>query len=1456
MSRQEPVAIVGMAAMFPGAPDLDAYWHNLVTGVDAITDVPHDRRDPDFHDARAGGPLPPDRTYCHRGGFLTEPVSVDAGAFGIMPNSVEGMEPDQLIALKVAADAVADAGGRARLRDRDRVGVVLGRGGYLAPGLLRYDQRVRTVRQVLRTLSELMPSIEPDRLREVREALLDPLGPVRPESTIGLVPNLVASRVANRLDFGGIAYTVDAACASSLVAVDHAVRELTGGRCDVVLAGGVHHCHDDTLWSMFTQLGALSPSQRIRPLSREADGLLIGEGTGVVVLKRLADARRDGDRVYAVIRGVGGSSDGRRSSLLHPDSGGQLLALRRAWEAAGLDPAEPGSVGLLEAHGTATRAGDEAEISTLAEVFGGPGGPPAVIGSVKSMIGHALPAAGIAGLIKAALAVHHRTLLPTLHCADPNPLLETTRFGVIDTARPWEDTGPRRAAVNAFGFGGVNAHVVLEEWENRVAGRVSVREPERILRVCASGPEEMRTLLDRPDRELLGSGPVPTGPCRMGIADPTAHRLSVARKVVARGQGWRGRNDVWFTTSPLLEAPDARTAFVFPGLEAEFAPRCADVAVHFGLDVPEVSDDDLSARAAAVSGVGRLLATALRRLGVRPDGLAGHSIGEWTAMVVAGMQPEVSQRGALERFWPGGFEVPEVDFVALGCSAEEAGRRIRGLPELVVSHDNAPRQSIVCGSPPAVRRLAGRCRADGVFATVLPFRSGFHTPMFEPYLAPFARLLAELELRAPEVPVWSATTAAPYPAEPGEIRERYLEHLVRAVRFRDLTEAMHAAGFRVFVQMGPGQLASFIADTLGDRPHLAVSAGSARRDGMAQLRRVLTALWVEGAAPDFDALDGRTGGGSGTVRLSTGTRLLSVAPHTRGLLDRAPGVRPGRLGGGVAAEFDGLLEQTRQAAVVVAEAAAERARRDNRSAPLKTAQTPQSDERTAVLPVSLRTMPYLRDHRFFRQRADWPDETDRRPVVPATTLIDLVLSEVERAWPGGVVVAVHDARFHRWLVAAPDRDVPVRMRRDGAMVSVSVGEFASMAVEIAGSYPRTALCEETGSGAPAPMTASEVYRQREMFHGPGFQGLTDITSMGPEHISGEITAPAAPGALLDNAGQLLGCWLMAREPDRLLAFPSGMGRITFFGPQPPPGAHLSCHVRARTPDSSTLEMDAHLVHKGQVWVEITAWRDVRLECDRRAHRVYAFPQRNMLSERRPGGWTLVEDRWPGPASRDIYAGIHLSAPEREVYDGLRPGRQRHWLLGRIAVKDAVRSWLWQHGERSVYPAEIHVRNDERGRPYVTGRHRELPAFAVSLAHSGDIAVALVRAGAHGPATGIDAQQVTPMSPALRTALTGAEHELLASLAGTGDEALWFTRFWAAKEAVGKALGTGLAGTPQDLVVVAADRSRARVSVRTRGEPRGRAFVVEHVQVSGRSANDYVVTWTVEEQREITLEKLP
>ncbi|BBJ46446.1 polyketide synthase [Streptomyces antimycoticus] len=1529
--RQPPVAIVGMSVLLPGSPDLDAYWRNLVGGVDAISDVPAGRWDAGFYAPDGGGDTPaaPDRVYCRRGGFVDEFARIEAARFGIMPNSVSGTEPDQLIALGVAAAAIADAGGEDRLPDRQRVGVVLGRGGYLTPGLVRLDQRVRTAHQLVRTLGELLPDLEPGQLDLVRAAFTERLGPDKPEAAIGLVPNLAASRIANRLDLRGPAYTVDAACASSLVAVDQAVGELASGRCDVMLAGGVHHCHDITLWSVFSQLRALSPSQRIRPFHRAADGLLIGEGTGVVVLKRLADALRDGDRVYAVIRGTGVASDGRATGLVNPDPGGQTRAVRQAWRAAGLDPREPGAIGLLEAHGTATPAGDTAELTTLAEVFG-PGGIPgetAVIGSVKSMIGHTMPAAGVAGLVKAALAVHHGRLLPTLHCDDPHPALAATRFSVLGAAEPWE-APVRRAAVNAFGFGGINAHVVLEQPPVPVAPHATtvVIEPERVLALAADTPERLAELLAADDATVRTTVTGRDARTRLGIADPTAKRLALARRMVAKGRPWRGRNDIWFTPAPLLGAgPAARgmaargmavrgkaatgkaatgkLAFVFPGLEAEFVPRVDGVAEYFGLSRPAgdrfgeaARVGDIGRHGVGVFGVGRLLDAALRRMGVVPDAVAGHSVGEWTALAVGGLYAGEEVDAFLDSFDPDALRVPGLAFAVLGAGAPRvlAELEARADGRIVLSHDNAPSQSMVCGPRDDVEEFVRAMRAEGVIAQLLPFQSGFHTPMLAPYLDPIRAVTERFELLLPpRIPVWSGTTAAPYPATEAEVRELFIRHLLEPVRFRLLTEALYEAGFRAFVQVGTGQLGSLIGDTLHGRDHLVVAANSPHRDGVSQLRRVAAALWTEGAEvdPTLSHEASRPTPTLPPVRLDLNGSLISLnEPRLSELRkvvgDRSsPGYRrempPGRNGWAPphphpatanaahgatphppaapwTAELLALLDETATTATAVIAA----------SRP----PTP----RTHDLRVSTEAMPYLHDHCFFPQRPGWPDESDRWPVVPATTIVQHLMDAAEHTAAehiaaehtagGPVAVAVHGARFDQWVTAAPPSTVPVTATPTSVgHYTVTFGRSARATVEVAPHHPTTRPTPwptDPATERTPDHTAQLVYAERWMFHGPAFQGLTALTAIGESHIRGMLTTPPAPGALLDNVGQLLGYWIMATRTERTVVFPVGMRLMRFFGPHPSPGTPVECLIRITSLTDTALEADAQLLIGGEVWAELSGWQDRRFDNHPDTRPVERFPQRNTLSRPQPGGWVLLHERWPDLASRDLIMRNHLGRAERTEYEHQPPRGRRQWLLGRIAAKDAVRRWLRDHGEGPVFPAEIGIRDDAQGRPYAIGVHgRTLPELALSLAHRAEAGVALVVPRAHGaPGPGIALEEVAHRDDhALAAAFGRAERELLATATAGGGEsgARWATTFRAAKEAVATAEGTALhERRPHALTIAEAlpgadhpDGAPARLIVEvaaTAPGQRPRRYQVHCSTIAnppGLPDRDYAVAWT-------------
>jgi acyl transferase domain-containing protein/phosphopantetheinyl transferase len=1483
----ERIAIVGMAALFPGAAGLDQYWQNLLAGRDAITDVPEDRWDAEFYDP--GQAHRPDRVYCRRGGFVDEIAMFEPLKFGMMPNSVGDIEPDQLIALEVAASAIADAGGPERLPDGDRIGVILGRGGVLSPAQSRYTQRVRMSHQVLGVLRELVPQLDEDQLEKIRSTFDERLGKHQPEGTIGLVPNLAASRVANRLNLRGPAYTIDAACASSLLAVDQGIAELAAGRLDAVLAGGVHHVHDISFWSVFSQLKALSRQGVIRPFDAAADGLLIGEGTGMVVLKRLADAERAGDRVYAVIRGIGTSSDGRSASMFNPASSGQVLAIRRAWKDAGLDPTAPDALGLIEAHGTATPTGDAAELVTLAEAFGPPvGDERVVIGSVKSMIGHTMPAAGIAGLIKATLAVHHATLLPTLHCVNPRAEMARTRFAPIDAARPWTGPGPRRAGVNAFGFGGINAHVIIEQYTP--PARVTVTEPDRLLWLAAPDHEALSAMLDRDATELRRlPSPTGAGPARIGVVDPSDQRLGVARKMVARGQSWRGGRDVWFTPRPLLGPGGGKLAFVFPGLEAEFAPRVADVAAHFGRPYRNWVPSDLGQHGTGLVEVGRVLDHALRAMRVRPDAVAGHSIGEWTAAVVTGQMSTEGVEAFLRAFDAGSVEVAGYAFAAITASADAVVPLLADYPGVLLSHDNAPTQCVVNGPRPQVQRFVDQLRADKVLCQLLPFRSAFHTPVFAEGLQAITSAIGTWEVHPTEVPVWSGLLAAPFPADPDQVNEIFARHMVEPVRFRQTVTAMYDAGIRVFLQVGAGQLASLVDDILRDREHLAVPVNTSRRDGLDQLRRVATALWVDGGDPDLGVLDRQVEHGPASVRPASAPAVSTVvAPAAR----RGPAVRLNlgdplvklglgaaeSLGGGpapapppltgdarhralsaldrlagqssAAAELAALLAETADHAVAVIDAAG-RAR--TTPAPTPPAPPPPPGPPappgplTAGLPVSLETMPYLIDHCFFFQPPDWPNAEDRRPVVPATTIVQLMMDFAQRAVPDKRVVGVRQAKFNRWLLAVPAVDVEVTVRHvEADVVAVELGRYARGLVDLARAYPADApqpWAHDPGTERPPTTSAAEMYTERLMFHGPQFQGVTAIHALGDRHVRGTVTQPAAPGALLDNALQTIGNWLITTQPLRTVALPVELRQIRFFGPPQPAGTRFDTVARIRSIDDQELVADLQLRLDGRVWAQIDGAVDRRFDTDPATRPAERFPDRYAMSVRHEGGFAVAFDRWNDPVTRGMTAFSVLGAEANDEYERMAPARRRQWLLGRIAVKDAVRFRQEDAGHAGIYPIEVTVTNDPAGRPEARVRPgRGLVDCDVSLAHCAEVGVALAVPRGEG-APGIDVVEVTDRAETThRYALTPPELALLDRLGG--DRALWFARFWAAKEAVGKSLGTGLDGAPRKFVVTNADLD---VAV---GQLLYRVGSAEIQNPAGLPERRYVVAWTGDQSHPI------
>lgn len=462
-----PIAIIGLGCVLPDAPDVPRFWQNLIDGRSSIREVPKDRWDPALFHSADRADL--DRTYSKLGAFVTD-FALDTRRFRIPPNVVKAMDAAQLWALSAAQQALADAGYDAKPFDRSRCGVVLGATGseeVRTPTALRvYFPWIRDKILKAPSVAAMAPADRDRLIAEFEERFKDGLPRVTEDTMPGELSNIIAGRVANLLDLSGPNFTTDAACASGAAAIDAAVKALQARDVDLVLTGGIDHNQGPTMYVKFSRIGALSGTGSF-PFDERADGFIMGEGAVVLLLKRLEDAERDGDRVHAIIRGVGSSSDGKGKGITAPNVEGQVTALRRAYVESGIGPE---GIDYVEAHGTGTVVGDAAEIEALRRVYGpGPRATgPVPLGSVKSNIGHLKAASAAAGVLKAVLALRERTLPPSLGYRTPSPhlRLHESPFHVHTTTAPWPAPPmgrPRRAAVSSFGFGGTNFHLVLEE---------------------------------------------------------------------------------------------------------------------------------------------------------------------------------------------------------------------------------------------------------------------------------------------------------------------------------------------------------------------------------------------------------------------------------------------------------------------------------------------------------------------------------------------------------------------------------------------------------------------------------------------------------------------------------------------------------------------------------------------------------------------------------------------------------------------------------------------------------------------------------------------------------------------------------------------------------------------------------------------------------------------------------
>ncbi len=961
----EPIAIIGAGALFPGSPDRESYWASICHAEDRIGPIPGGRWDPrDHYDP---DPAAPDRVYADKGGFLHE-IPLTPAEFGLSPTGLQATDTSQLLSLWATRRLILEAGFSlgegipGRPWDRARTSVILGVTGaqqLMLPLGTRLDGN-----RWKKILEE--EGVDASVANRVVGSMLDLYPPWLENSFPGLLGNVVAGRIAHRFNLGGSNCVVDAACASSLAAIHMAVMELQAGKSDLVISGGVDTFNDPFMYACFSKTPALSKSGAARPFDKDADGTILGEGVGLVLLKRLDKARRDGDNILGVIKGMGASSDGLGSAVHAPRKEGQIACLRAAHESAGIDPA---TIGLVEAHGTGTKVGDATELAGLIDVFSASGVAKTdraphwcALGSVKAQIGHTKAAAGAAGLIKALLAVRLGVIPPTVKVREPQPALKDPNcpFYIADRARPWisrpgadGSLPPRRAGVSAFGFGGSNYHLILEQsptpvetpvtWDpdvwfaalsattetglaDKLAGlqkRLGERHPSLLEHEWAQiVARETRSAFRSADPfriSLVGSvhnrGRARTPSPTELVAKALRHEADAG---IHRGSGpMRGAVALLFPGQGSQE-PDMllRLAIRFPEMrdmlvraETHFAKRFPGNEPLSGVVYPirAFAENEMEiwrsrirdTRYAQVALAGLSLGAfrVLERFGVKAQAAAGHSLGEWTALAAAGrLTPDamlelVAQRASLMS--QSGSPGTRVRGAMLAVLApEEQARKVLDTirSPLSLANRNSPTQVVFAGPREMVDRAHVLLTQQGIRSVILDVADAFHTSAMVHAVAPMQAALAPEPFGPGSFPVFANVTAREYPPDSGGARALLAGQLAQPVQWAETLANLASKGFDTFIECGPSRkLSGLVAATLGDAAS-PLAIDPSGGIGLAPLAHILAHLASRGHAVNLQAWD------AGEWEQRVPTKSAFVVPVAGGLVrpkvDRPKADRP------------------------------------------------------------------------------------------------------------------------------------------------------------------------------------------------------------------------------------------------------------------------------------------------------------------------------------------------------------------------------------------------------------------------------------------------------------------------------------------------------------------------------------------------------------------------------------
>ncbi|MDR1136135.1 MAG: 4'-phosphopantetheinyl transferase superfamily protein [Clostridiales Family XIII bacterium] len=1450
--QQKDIAIVGMSIYCPGSDTLDEFWHNLASGVDSITEAPESAIE-SYYFGREEGAI--DSFYCNRGGFC-KTCSVDPMRYGFVPITFDGIDPEQVYSLVGVERALIDAGILEKGISLNKCSIIIGKGGFSGNIALRSAEILRAGPQIEQIVKYACPEIPDDDLRMIKKEFQEKCGRFQADTATGIMPSLIASQVANRFDMRGPAYTVDAACASGIVAVNHSISLLESGQCEIAVAGGLHLIQSAMFWGAFNMMGALSHKNEISPFSADADGLLVGQGAGFVVLKTLERAVSDNDKIYAVIKGTAICSDGKGSHVLVTSVQGQLRVLDEAWKDAGMDPSE---IGYVEAHGTGTVVGDRTEISTLTQFFGDASKPEAFVGSVKSNIGHTMPAAGMIGLIKTALALYYRKIPPTLHCENPLPVMAESRFNAPQELIDWDgEKYPLIAGVNSFGFGGANAHAVLTAYEPAGEKRVKpfTYYGETVI-ASARSKEALIAKLESGDFTNTG------GDYRIAVFNPDPNRMKQAIDIINNDAVWNGRLDIWFSNEPLL-TNGGKIVFMYPGFVMDTECETDSISDYFGFEKFEFDGEDPSQYGGLRPYFAQALSSkAFDSLGVEPDIHAGHSIGEWHATNAAGMVGEEVPRHVIERMaYFASIHETALYYVAVSnVNREKIDEWCSKIDRIYMANDNCPEQIVMCGDEESKDKLIKVLEEEHVYYYLLPFLGGFHTPFGEEYVEVSRKIAHKIDLKPPKKPIWLSTLDGPLEEGRDAFIDAMSQQLVRPVHFRSMIEKMYdEADARIFIQVGLGTLVGFVDNTLKGRKYAAIASNAPLRSGMEQLRRVLAMLFVNGKENvdlSFIGVKQQYLGEHSVVPLSTTPKFVMELPLLRDAIQKYYQPNTSGAAAGLAAEFLKYEESGNPLMQAVSDniTAAVKVQRELiglfgenspssedsaprtalvrgrmaemslqpllevRTAPVK-AKGKKGERFEEDMHLTFQDHPYLIDHSIVKQPKDWPVQDDLNLVVPFALTLELLAERAINHANGRKLVRITSSTAMKWITVETPFDAKViGVWKSNDTLSLAISGHAGADFHFADEYPEppkeSDMDFEIGKPLISALGMAEAY-DRYSFHGPQYHSVREYNNISERGIYATSEKQAGRGSLLDALGQIIGLYLHVTQTVNTISFPIRVNEINLYDDIFDQKGSFDTKLIITSQSPSLVIGNMIMSRNGRIWLSANSWINQRFENDRDMWNTIIKPQRNMTAYELAPNVYMYHNAYEKTHSWMLLRSRFLNSEERRHYDGLNRNNQYAFIISRIALKDAVRSHVKDDEGNYPFPIAISVSHDEKGRPYVHGEgglDEILKGLHVSLAHKGMRSVAI----AADKPVGVDLEEITERDGNFKElAFTDKEQAMLAEL-GNDKPNEWCTRFWVAKEAYSKMLGTGLGGNPKQFEIEAVNADEiiiGGVSVKT------------------------------------------